>query len=97
MLSQLLMSLLSLIILASASSFPVARQTELAAGDWCTGLGGDTIDDLGSFTLAAWNPAGNNDNDTGNPLVLSITGVTSGLSTYTLAVSTQEKHTWTES
>ena len=96
MLIQLLASLLNLAILtAPASSFPVARQTEPAVGDWCTGLGGNTVDNLDNFTLAAWNPAGNNANDTGNPLVLSSTGASSGLSTYTLAVSAQEKYTRT--
>lgn len=88
MFTQFLAPLLSLAIFASASPFPVARQTEPATGDWCAGLGGDTIDNLGNFTLAAWNPSGNNANDTGNPLVLSITGATGGLSTHTLAVST---------
>jgi len=82
--TQILAPLLSLAIFAFASPFPVARQT---VGDWCAGLGGDTIDNLESFTLAAWNPAGNNANVTGNPLVLSITGSTRGLSTHPWAVS----------
>lgn len=98
MLTRLLASLFSLAILAvSASPFPVVRQTEPAVGDWCAGLGGDTIDNLENFTLAAWNPAGNNANTTGNPLVLSIVGATGGLSTHTLAVSAREKHFWTQS
>ena len=98
MLIQLLASLLNLAILtAPALSFPVTRQTEPAVGDWCTGLGGNTIDSLESFTLAAWNPAGNNQNDTGNPLVLSSTGASAGLTTHTWAVSVQEKHIRMES
>ena len=97
MLARLLAPLLVLAVLASASPSPVVRQTEPAVGDWCAGLGGDTIDNLGNFTLAAWNPTGNNANATGSPLVLSITGATGGISTHTWAVSTQEKRTWTES
>jgi len=88
MLTRFLASLFVLVTVASASTLPIARQTEPAAGDWCTGLGGDTIDDFGNFTLAAWDPAGNNANSTGNPLVLSITGSTGGFSTHTWAVST---------
>ena len=93
MLTQLLAPLLSLAVFALASPFPVVRQTEPAVGDWCAGLGGDTVDNLENFTLAAWNPAGNNANDTGNPLVLSITGSTRGFSTHTLAVSSRGKRT----
>ena len=95
MFTRPLAPLLGLAIFASASPFPVARQTDPAVGDWCAGLGGSTVDDLANFTLAAWNPAGNNANDTGNPLVLSITGSTGGFSTHTWAVSTREKCTWT--
>jgi len=95
MLTQLLAPLLSFAVFAFASPFPVARQTETAVGDWCAGLGGDTVDNLENFTLAAWNLAGNNANATGNPLVLSITGSTRGFSTHTWAVSVQEKQTQT--
>lgn len=62
-------------------------QTKPAVGDWCDRLGGETIDNLDNFTLSAWNPAGNNLNVTGVPLVLSITGSTGGSSTHTWAVS----------
>lgn len=94
MLIRLLVSLSSLAILAvSASPFPVVRQTEPIVGDWCTGLGGDTIDSLGNFTLAAWNLTGNNANATGDPLVLSIIGATTGLAAYTLAVSARGRYT----
>ena len=96
MFTQLLAPLLGLAVFAFASPFSVARQTEPAVGDWCAGLGGDTVDNLANFTLAAWNPAGNNANATGNPLVLSITGSTRGFSTHTWAVSLQEQRTWTE-
>ena len=90
--------LLSLAIFAYASPFPVTRQTEPTAGDWCAGLGGDIIDlNLANFTLAAWNPNGNNVNDTGNPLVLSATGTTGGFSTHILAVSAPETRVGTES
>ena len=65
------------------------RQTKPVVGDWCVGLGGDTVDNLGKFTLVAWNPAGNNVNDTDNPLVLSSTGSTGGFSTRTWAVTMQ--------
>ena len=78
MLARLLASLLSLAILASASPLHVMRQTEPVVGDWCVGLGGDTVDNFWNFTLTAWNPAGNNANDTGDPLVLSSTGSTGG-------------------
>ena len=87
MFTRFLASLLSLATFVSASPSPVARQTEPIVGDWCAGLGGDTIDNFGNFTLAAWNPAGNNANTTGNPLVLSATGATGGVSTHTWAVS----------
>jgi len=87
MFTRLLAPLLGLTVVAFASPFPVARQTEPAVGDWCAGLGGDAVDNLENFTLAAWNPAGNNANATGNPLVLSITGSTTGSSTHTWAVS----------
>lgn len=96
MLTQLLAPLLSLAILASASPFPATRQTEPPTGNWCAGLGGDTIDNLGEFTLAAWNPASSNANATGNPLVLSNTGATGGFSTHTWAVSTQKERTYAE-
>ena len=96
MFTRFLAPFLNLAAFASASPFPVARQTEPAAGDWCAGLGGATIDSLGNFTLAAWNPAGNNANNTGNPLVLSLTGATGGGSTHTWAVSAYEKWTRTE-
>lgn len=91
MLTRLLTPLFSLAIFASVSQSLVIRQTEPAVGDWCAGLGGNTIDNLGNFTLAAFNPAGNNANDTGNPLVLSSTGSTAGFSTATFAVSAQEE------
>ena len=97
MFALFLAPLLSLAIFTSASPFPVPRQTEPTAGDWCAGLGGDTIDSLANFTLAAWNPTGNNANDTGNPLVLSTTGATGGFSTHTLAVSVPETRVGTES
>ena len=95
MFTRLLAPLLGLAAFAFASPSPIARQTEPAAGDWCTGLGGDTIDTLENFTLAAWNPAGNNVNATGNPLVLSTTGATGGFLSHTWAVSLQEKRTRT--
>ena len=97
MFTRFLAPLLCLVTLASALPFPVARQTKSAVGDWCTGLGGNTVDTLKNFTLAAWNPAGNNVNATGNPLVLSSAGATTGFSTYTWAVSAWEKRTRTES
>lgn len=84
---RFLVSLLGFAIFAPASPLHVARQTEPAAGDWCAELGGNTIDNLEEFTLAAWDPAGNNANATGNPLVLSVTGATGGFSTHTWAVS----------
>jgi len=87
MFTRLLAPLFSLVIFASASQSLVIRQTEPAVGQWCAGLGGQTIDSLGNFTLAAWNLTGSNANDTGNPLVLSLTGSTAGLSIHTLAVS----------
>ena len=74
-----------------ASPFPTVRQTEPAVGDWCAGLGRDTIDNLGIFTLAVQNPTGNKTNSAGNPLVPPITRATGGLSAHTWAVSAQEK------
>ena len=96
MFTQLLAPLLGLTVFASASPFLVARQTEPAVGDWCTGLGGDTIDNIDNFTLAAWNSTGSNTNTTGNPLVLSSTGSTGGFSTDTWAVSVREKRARTD-
>ena len=91
MFTRFLMPLLGFTIFASASPLHVARQTEPAVGDWCAGLGGNNIDNLEKFTLAAWDPAGNNVNATGSPLVLSSTGATGGLSTHTWAVSGYNK------
>jgi len=87
--------LLGLAVFASASSLHVARQTEPVVGDWCAGLGGNTVDNLENFTLAAWNLTGNNANATGNPLVLSITSATRGLSMHTWAVSAWSARTQT--
>ena len=95
MFTRLLAPLFSLVVFVSASPFPVARQTEPAVGDWCTGLGGNTIDNLDTFTLAAWNSTGSNVNATGNPLVLSSTGSTGGFSTHTWAVSVGRKRSRT--
>ena len=91
MFTQLLAPLLGLTVFASASPFLLARQTEPAVGDWCIGLGGDTIDNIDNFTLAAWNSTGSNTNSTGNPLVLSSTGSTGGFSTDTWAVSVRKE------
>ena len=91
MFTQLLAPLLSLAILASASSPPVVMQIKPTVGDWCARMGGYTIANLNNFTLSAWNPAGNNPNTTGVPLVLSATGSTGGSSTHTWAVSSIEE------
>ncbi|GBE85782.1 hypothetical protein SCP_0803040 [Sparassis crispa] len=49
-----------------------ARQS----ADACGGLGHGVSSNAASFTLAAYNPNGDNANDTGIPLVVSRTGVT---------------------
>lgn len=97
MLVQSFAPLLGLAVFTFASQLHVARQTEPVVGNWCAGLGGNTVDSLESFTLAAWNSTGNNANATGNPLVLSATGATRGFSTQTLAVSTWKTQTQTRS
>lgn len=94
MFAHLLASLLGLATFAPASSIPAVMQTKPVAGD-CFGLGGDVINNLDNFTLSAWNPSGNNRNATGLPLVLSITGSTTGSSTHTWAVSVWEEWVWT--
>lgn len=73
---RFLTPLSSLVTFASTSPFPVARQTEPTAGDWCARLGGDIIGNLNDFNLAVWNPIGNSVNVTSNHLVSWIIGDT---------------------